>query len=273
MYAVCVTIAKPIHIMALSNLFSLPNLGVLLVICYIVTSLLSWYRLRKLPGNDFLARISYIPMVRYARSGRENEVYADIAKHHGPLFVIGPNTLLTSDPGLLRRMSAARSPYSRSSWYETLSFDPYVGSSVSTLDTGAHDRLKAKIAHGYGGKENPELEVGVDSQLENLVHFLRERYAKPGRPVDLARFVQYFTLDSISRIAYGREFGHMEKEADVMALMATFNDGIPILQLLGHVPWLGALVLSPLLLKLVGPKPTDKKGPGKLMGSVIRNCL
>jgi hypothetical protein len=253
--------------MALTNIISLSNLGVLLVTYYILTSLLSWYRLRKLPGN-FLARFSYIPMALIARSGRTNELYADMAEQHGPLFVIGPNDLMTSDPELLRRMSMARSPYRRSSWYKSISLDPYVDSSVSTLDTGAHDRLKAKIAFGYGGKENPELEIGVDSQLESLVHHLAEKYVKPGRPVDLARFVQFFTLDSISRVAYGREFGHMANDADMLELISTLNVAMPSVQLAGDVPWVGAVFLNPLLLKLIGPKRTDKKGVGRLMGLV-----
>lgn len=254
--------------MDLTPLFSPFNLGLVLATYVVVTSLRSWYRLRKLPGNS-LARFSYIFMAKIAHSGRTNELYADLARQYGPLFVIGPNDIMTSDPDLIRRMSMARSPYKRSNWYKPLSLDPYVDSSVSALETAVHDRLKAKISFGYGGKENPELEGGVDSQLESLVQYLQEKYIKPGRPADLARVVQYFTLDSISRIAYGKEFGNMTNDADVMDLVSTLDMVMPSVQLFGDVPWLGAVFLNRQLLKIIGPKRTDKKGVGKMMGFVI----
>ena len=61
---------------------------------------------------------------------------------------IGPNDLLTSDPALLRRMSAARSPYRRSEYYIGLRFDPSRDNIVSTRDENKHNELRSKMAAG-----------------------------------------------------------------------------------------------------------------------------
>ena len=42
----------------------------------------------------------------------------------GSLARIGPNTLVTDDPALMRKMNAVRSPYRRSDWYIGMRFDP-----------------------------------------------------------------------------------------------------------------------------------------------------
>ena len=66
----------------------------------------------------------------------------------GPLARIGPNTLITDDPDIVRHMSSARSPYTRSGWYEGVRVDPYVDNVMSTMDVAVHDKIRAKMAGG-----------------------------------------------------------------------------------------------------------------------------
>lgn len=157
---------------------ALAGLG-LLVFYLIASTVYSWYRLRHIPGPPFAA-ISYIWQFRAGLSGRRAEIYHDVIKEYGPLARIGPNELLTNDPQLIMYMSAARATFTRSSWYSGFKFHPYIDNMFNILDTGTHDRLRAKLAPGYSGKENPSIESDVDEQLTSLISLIRRRYISEG---------------------------------------------------------------------------------------------
>ncbi|KAL0777439.1 hypothetical protein CaCOL14_006957 [Colletotrichum acutatum] len=261
--------------MALSNFTSYLNAGSTLlyvsfafIIYYAVSSIIAYGRLRDFPG-PLIGRFSYLWLIRNARSGRPAEHFTNLNRKHGSLVRIGPNDLVTDDPEILRRMNAARSTYGRSSWYDTTKLNPHEDSLFSLRDTGAHDKLKAKCAAGYAGKENLALEDGINSQVAGFVDLIRRKYVTIDdevRPMDLGKTTQYFTLDVITRVAYGKEFGYLATDSDVHDYISTTEAAIPLLQLCSEVPWLANFMFSKPILGAVGPKHTDKSGLGKLMG-------
>jgi len=66
----------------------------------------------------------------------------------GSLARLGPNELVTSDPNILRRMAAVRSPYRKSEWYDGLRFEPEYDSMISERNEERHLELRAKCAVG-----------------------------------------------------------------------------------------------------------------------------
>jgi hypothetical protein len=56
--------------------------------------------------------------------------------------------LLTDDPVLLRRMSAARSPYTKGAWYNGVKLDPDLNNTISERDEQKHNEMRAKAANG-----------------------------------------------------------------------------------------------------------------------------
>lgn len=147
--------------------------------------------------------------------------------------------------------------------------DPYIPSLFNIQDTAAHDKLKAQLSFGYGGKENPTIEADIDDQLARFQALIRRKYISTDhelRPMDFATRIQFFTLDVISKIAYGKAFGHLDDDSDVYGYIDATEAYLPMIVVLGDLPWLTKLVLSDTMLKLIGPKATDKKGQGKLMG-------
>ncbi|KAJ3938166.1 uncharacterized protein N0V96_011854 [Colletotrichum fioriniae] len=243
-------------------------LSVAFIVYYVVSSVIAYGRLRQFPG-PLIGRFSYLWLISNARSGRPAEHFTNLNRKHGSLVRIGPNDLVTDDPDILRRMNAARSTYGRSSWYDTTKLNPHEDSLFSLRDTGAHDRLKAKCAAGYAGKENLALEDGINSQVAGFVDLIRRKYVTTDddvRPMDLGKTAQYFTLDVITRVAYGKEFGYLATDSDVHDYISTTEAAIPLLQLCSEVPWLASFMFSKPVLGAVGPKHTDKSGLGKLMG-------
>lgn len=239
----------------------------LIVLYFSITRFMTWRRLSAFPGPS-LASISYLPMLRIRRSGRSHLDYFALSKQYGSLVRIGPNDLLASSPDHLRRMSAARSTYQRSSWYKATRLDPYHDMMGSIMDKHAHMSLRGKLAAGYMGKDNPGLESDIDSQVQSLVSLIKREYLsdKSAKPVDFGRLADFYAHDSKSKLAFGKPLGLLENNKDVRGIIAIVKLALEWIQVFTDIPPLHKIFLSNTVLKLLGPKPTDSWGVGYLMG-------
>jgi hypothetical protein len=93
-----------------------------------------------------------------------------------------------------------------------------------------------------------------------------ERAKKP--LLDFASMAQYFTLDSIAKVAFGEEFGLIREERDIYGHIEMLNEIAPATVVIAAVPYFRAVMGSKFVLKLIGPKPGDKRGVGRIMGWV-----
>ncbi|CCF33857.1 benzoate 4-monooxygenase cytochrome P450 [Colletotrichum higginsianum] len=220
------------------------------------------------------------------RGSRAFSEYAKLTAQYGKLVRIGPNDVITSDPVLIRRMSAAKSTYERSSWYKATRLDPYHDMMGSVLDKSVHHSLRTKLSPGYLGKDIPGLEASIDEGIAELVDLIRRKYtSRPkttaalpasgvdqvlglpdSRPVDFGRLADNYAMDARSRMSFGRPIGLQEKDTDVFGLVKMSNVAIDVLQFFTDIPALQMIFTSNLVLGLFGPKPTDLSGFGKIMG-------
>ena len=190
-------------------------------------------------------------------------------KYGGALIRIGPDILITDDPALVRRMNAARSPYKRDKWYNAFKPNPYIHSMLTTDDDELHNEIKAKTAAAYSGKDVPTLEADIDGQLSNFKDLIRRKYLSTAgkiTPMDLGKTAQYFTMDSITKLAFGREWGFLAADSDINAFIQTIEDMAVFFVLCCDIPWMRRLFLNDLSLMIMGPKDTDPKGMGYMNG-------
>ncbi|KAI2638910.1 cytochrome P450 [Hypomontagnella submonticulosa] len=251
----------------LSFSFIIPLVTGLLLLSLVYSRVVAWYRLRHVDG-PWLASFTYLWMLWITIKGRQSISYRETIQKYGPLVRIGPNELIIDDPEIIRRMNAARSKYRRSSWYSATRLDPYLPSLFNLQDAAEHDKLKAQLSFGYGGKENPGIEDGIDEQLAALIALIRRKYLSTDtelHPMDFAHRIQFFTLDTITKVAYGRAFGFLASDSDVHGYIKTNEAQVRVLAALGDVPWLSKLIFNEYVLRWFGPKPTDKEGIGKMM--------
>lgn len=229
----------------------------------------SWYRLSHIRG-PFWASFSHLWIIRNILTGRTAEKMLHFGDY-GSIVRIGPNYLLTSDPDVLRRMSSARSRYGRDNWYLGGKFDPHNDNVLSILDTEKHDKHKARLAAGYGGRDNVDIERTVDTIVEKLVSAIRMRYLAKinnNRPVDLSILVRHVTIDIITHLCYGKELGFLDSGLDLYSCNESAEKTARIFCLFIDVPilrWLSTSAYSPFT-RLLRPKPTDESGFGKVMG-------
>ncbi|KAK0644678.1 cytochrome P450 monooxygenase [Cercophora newfieldiana] len=255
--------------MSTSTLFL--GLAALSVSYYVVFSVIAWWRLRAFNG-PFLASFSYLWILRILRSGRHGELLRPVVDKNATTR-IGPNELLTSDPVVIRRMNAVRSRYTRSNWYSLNRLIPGEDSMFSLLDTAEHDKVKAQTAAGYNGKDVPGLEADIDSVIATMVNKIRTKYAAdPSNPtelpkphLDMGRMAQYFTLDSIMKIAFARSFGFLETESDPYGHLDMLDEMVPTMNCVSMVPYLAYIASSSWITKLLTPSEKNAKGIFKIL--------
>ncbi|KAK3326091.1 cytochrome P450 [Apodospora peruviana] len=238
-----------------------------LVVAYLARVVYQWYRLSHIPG-PFWAAFSKYWMVRESLNGRQPITIKKATDQYGSLVRIGPNELVTDDPEVLRKMMAVRSPYTRGPWYDAMRLDPTRDNLFSQRDEVAHTKLRAKMAAGYSGKENESMETTIEENIANLVSLVETKYLSEGqqyRPMDFAQKTQYFTLDVISHLAFGKPFGYLEQDTDPYDYIKITNSFIPVMLVLADVPLLANMLQSRLLRGLL-PKSSDKLGFGAFIG-------
>jgi cytochrome P450 len=82
--------------------------------------------------------------------------------------------------------------------------------------------------------------------------------------MDLASKIQYFTLDVISKIGFGKAFGDLKADADLDNYISSGKDGLGIVTVicgLGLTPYFQ----WPPIARLLGPSPKDKTGFGRML--------
>jgi cytochrome P450 len=89
------------------------------------------------------------------------------------------------------------------------------------------------------------------------------------KPMDLAKKVQYLTLDVISDVGLGQAFGMLKADTDLNGYIKSGEEGLTIantsvglgINWILQIPWVG---------KLLGPSEKDKSGFGKMMSTAFK---
>ncbi|OHW98989.1 benzoate 4-monooxygenase cytochrome p450 [Colletotrichum incanum] len=208
----------------------------------ILCRLHDYARLRHIPG-PFWAAWTDLWLIRNQLSGRLNFALQDLNKEH------------------------ARSPWKRGHWYRGLRIDPYRDSTISTIDDKTHEALRSKLAVGYSGKDVDGVHELINEQVAGLVNLLEAKYLSTDitfKTVDLARKVQFFTLDVISALAFGKRFGYLEADDDTLRYIETTEKTVPIILMTALMPSLLKLIQSPRL-KWLMPDTKNMIGIGNVM--------
>ncbi|CAK7568169.1 MAG: hypothetical protein SEPTF4163_006152 [Sporothrix epigloea] len=246
--------------------------AVIAAIAYSIFSRIASYRrLAHIPGPKWAAWTD-LWLVRSQLSGRLTFKLRDVNKRYGNLARIGRNWVVCGDPDEIRRIWAARSNYKRAYWYRGLRMDPYRDSTFSTLDDAVHGELRTKMLPGYGGKDVDGLHEAIDAQVNGFIKLLEDKYLAgdptknnaPYRTVDIARKVQFFTLDVISKIAFGDAFGCLKNDIDMFGYIAMTESTLPVFVTVAILPWAVDLLQSPYMRPLV-PNVRNMVGFGNVM--------
>ena len=120
----------------------------------------------------------------------------------------------------------------------------------------------------YSGKEIENLEQGIDQNVMEFVNLIERKYISTDfnfKPFDFGRTASYFTLDTISTVAFGTPFGDLPTNSDVHKYIKTTEESVPVIILVTVIPWLSKLMQTSIM-KTFFPSEKDKIGLGKIIG-------
>jgi hypothetical protein len=112
------------------------------------------------------------------------------------------------------------------------------------------------------------MEPAIDDRILEFVDLLEKKYLSTSqeyRAVDLARKLQYLTLDIITTLAFGKKFGYIETDSDVYEYIKMTEDSMPVMMVLTVFPGLAKILQSPLVRGIM-PSERDRVGFGKFIG-------
>ncbi|GAP88867.1 putative cytochrome P450 [Rosellinia necatrix] len=185
-------------------------------------------QLRHIKG-PLLSRVTGIPHIRALLSPNCQDWYYDRNLTYGELVVVSPTKLLTSSPELWTRMNQDYG-YTKSRWYyRAVRYDVHNDNLFTQMDNVKHDERRKMMIRGYSGAENLTLETDIEECIVKLLHLIRSRYTGSQRkPMDLAEKIEFFTLDVISTIGFGKCFNLLNTNKDPNGYVKSTHVGLEI---------------------------------------------
>ena len=100
-------------------------------------------------------------------------------------------------------------------------------------------------------------------ELMDLIHKIGiTQHSTP----DFAILAQYFTLDSLTHVAFGKPIGFLLANRDLFAYNESTTAFFPVLAMGASVPTINNILQSRIMQFLAGPKAGDKAGLGAIIG-------
>ncbi|PMD37965.1 cytochrome P450 [Hyaloscypha variabilis F] len=239
-----------------------------LVVVYSAKGYAEYRRLRAFNG-PFLAQWTDLWLAKAAFGTNQCGALADVCANYGSIARVGLNTLVTTSPDLIIRMSAARSGYSKGDWYAGTRIPPGQDNIFSQQDDEKLARRRAQMADGFSGKTNPSLEPTIDKHVCSLVNLLRSKYistTESFRPVDMARKIGFYAMDVITDLAFGKPYGNLENDKDMYDYIQLTEAMIPVVVRMSAIPVLRTLFQTEWISKALFPSDTSEAGIGRLLG-------
>jgi cytochrome P450 len=216
-----ISMTNPLIIAALS----------LITIYIFINRFIVYCRLSHIPGPRF-APFSRIYHLILSSGGNQAHKCLELSQKYGQLCRTGPKHVITSSPELIRRMNAPRSLYRRSGWYDALRFKPRTDNMFSTRSEERHTELRRIMRAGYDGKENERLEVDIEAGIAGFIDLIEREYVfanGKGKLMDLAAVSQFWSMDTMGRLAFGQELGDCKDNRDNFGFIKAVQESVPMM--------------------------------------------
>ena len=187
--------------------------AVLLAIVHpILSFFLDTYHLRRYPSAGIAGLTSFWYIWHSLKHDRFLAVH-QAHKDHGTHVRIQPKHVSISDPRAVKDIYGHGSPLLKSDFYDSGAGEHrHLG---DVVDNSEHGRMRKVFSHAFAHKVILSMEDIVAGNAELLARRL-DQYADAGRKINIRRYVNYYTLDVISELMFGRAFGCIPLGSDVV---------------------------------------------------------
>jgi len=105
----------------------------------------------------------------------------------------------------------------------------------------------------------------VDDNIAALVKLVGEYASGEHKPMDFGRKAQYFTLDTISSVAFGKPFGYLATDSDLYEYISNVDKVLPGVLIATIFPSVNWILRQDIVQKYL-PSSKDPIGFGAIMG-------
>lgn len=160
--------------------------------------------LNKFPG-PYWARLGNIYMSLHFRNSDAYYKLQALHDQHGRIVRIGSNDLSITHPSIMDAVYGRHSTCSKGWWYDG---DAPWSSMHTTRSRALHDARRKVWAPAFAEKALRDYERKVDGFSDLLVAKIAERQ---GRAVDVRNWFNLFSFDVMAMLAFGKDYGMLEK--------------------------------------------------------------
>lgn len=245
---------------ALPPLFILlPAILLLPLFGYTVHNLF-FHPLRSVPGPRFAAITPLYEVALYS-TGKSHEHYQRLHDTYGPIVRISPNTVMINHPQHLPQLWS----WAKGEWWLAIIANPEVVPHNSQREVRAHVAAKKKVASAYSMSSVAKYEGIIDKHIAVFIEQMRKK-SREGKIFDLSPWMQWLAFDIVMDVVFSNPLGMVEQGRDVDGLIASLHELLHAASVMAMLPVLSKMMHRPLAQKYLAPKPTDKRGPGKIHG-------
>lgn len=197
-------------------------LAILFAILFIqplVVYILDRKDLRRFPSPSYAAISSFWRIIHNLR----NEHFLAVHEAHQQLGThvrVAPNHVSISDPAAMNDIYGHGAGFLKDAWY-----DGGAGEFRHMADArvkAEHQQKRKLLAHVFAQKTIANLEPVISDTVAILLAQV-ESSAVQGKPINMRRYLNYFTIDVFSRLLYGETQGCLERGDDIVT--AQTEDG------------------------------------------------
>ncbi|KZV93858.1 cytochrome P450 [Exidia glandulosa HHB12029] len=167
--------------------------------------------------------------------------YKNVKKLHdryGPIVRVGPNELSISDISAVSAVLGA-SGLPKDRWYRARQNAPDGNMSLIAMTPGTtHARRRRLWNRGFGRDELVAHSAAAKMELDVLLNQL-DKLADADSPVDITKWLRYYSFDFMGRFAFGESFGLLKAGADPHGFIAAVEKFTMGLDIIGHLYWVG----------------------------------
>jgi cytochrome P450 len=110
------------------------------------------------------------------------------------------------------------------------------------------------------------METMIDERVQDLINLIHKLGVEQRQTIDFARIAQYFTLDSLTTIAFGKPVGFLIQNQDLYDYNESSSAFYPVLAMGATLETFNDILKSRIVQFLAGPKAKDKAGLGAIIG-------
>ncbi|KAH8896394.1 putative cytochrome P450 monooxygenase [Thozetella sp. PMI_491] len=181
---------------------------------------------------------------------------------YGPVVLVGPRTLLFSDPAMVDKVYANRSPLPKSHHFAPMRHEinnvvyPNILSMETTQD---HATIKRPIAGIYSMSNVTKSERFIDECILQFVHQLDLDFISKGKTLPVYQWAHFWAYDTVMKLTASADFGLVRGEADREGMFRGMHEAQKFRAMVICMPWtypfLKRSPMAKLIVKRLGSFP------------------